>query len=177
MQRAANGVRPQHILLVLLLASIAFICTMSSQISAVPVSAPVATIRRSSKLGSRVAIPPTTSMHAFRAMSKSTRRHHFPCFAENSQVSEQAQSQEPPVIPQGKVPLPPPGGAAPPQAQPTPSATEPEEEKMPTKFTRKQGIAIATGLVSIGLGFAYIVGSEIVGGRELKDPPPEALKP
>eukprot|EP00467_Chlorarachnion_reptans_P020671 CAMPEP_0114500500 /NCGR_PEP_ID=MMETSP0109-20121206/7999_1 /TAXON_ID=29199 /ORGANISM="Chlorarachnion reptans, Strain CCCM449" /LENGTH=176 /DNA_ID=CAMNT_0001678169 /DNA_START=31 /DNA_END=561 /DNA_ORIENTATION=- len=51
------------------------------------------------------------------------------------------------------------------------------ESPMPSKFTRKQGVALATGLVSIGLGFAYIIGSEIVGGRELKEPPPEALQP
>ncbi|GAB5364442.1 hypothetical protein AAMO2058_000970700 [Amorphochlora amoebiformis] len=65
------------------------------------------------------------------------------------------------------------------ESKPVEAAATQEEEatERPSGFTRKQTVAIATGVISVGLGLLYIVGSESFGSRELKDPPSEALQP
>eukprot|EP00468_Gymnochlora_sp_CCMP2014_P006771 CAMPEP_0167762594 /NCGR_PEP_ID=MMETSP0110_2-20121227/12864_1 /TAXON_ID=629695 /ORGANISM="Gymnochlora sp., Strain CCMP2014" /LENGTH=98 /DNA_ID=CAMNT_0007649505 /DNA_START=203 /DNA_END=499 /DNA_ORIENTATION=- len=97
------------------------------------------------------------------------RTSKFTRFAVRAEAGESKSAPEPPKVVQEV------------KEMPTSSmeAKQPEGEQAPkpTKFGRKEFVAIATGVVSVGLGIAYIVASEALGGRELKDTPPEAMAP
>eukprot|EP00469_Lotharella_globosa_P003698 CAMPEP_0167794972 /NCGR_PEP_ID=MMETSP0111_2-20121227/14158_1 /TAXON_ID=91324 /ORGANISM="Lotharella globosa, Strain CCCM811" /LENGTH=174 /DNA_ID=CAMNT_0007688551 /DNA_START=10 /DNA_END=534 /DNA_ORIENTATION=- len=124
---------------------------------------------------------PTLSLRRSRALSRMgiSRGRVFPCRAEvPSEDQSAATSSQMPGEAKAS------SSQSPAPAQPpidmfsTETSTvlgDPRDDKGPTKFTRKQSVAVATGAISIILGLGYMIGAEVLGGRELKDAPAEAM--